>query len=369
MISKEKEHKELKNGLTTGTCASAVAKAAVCMLVNQEMIKHVTVTLPSGSEVILEINDSSINNNQAQCATIKDAGDDPDITHGATICASAKFIDGDEIKIIGGKGIGKVTKPGLAVEVGQPAINPVPLKMIKQSIADVLPQGKGVEVKISIPEGEKLAKKTFNPQLGIVSGLSVLGTTGIVKPMSEEALKDSLVVKLNQIEAYGFKEAIFSPGNYSTSFSKENLNINEEWVVLTSNYIGFMLEQAIIRNFNKVVIVGHLGKLIKIAGGIFHTHSRIADARNEIMASHYFKFSKDVVGFDQIMQSNTTEEAISFVKDSEFWNNLANTMKQRAELYAHGDLEVEIVLLSQKAGLLATTSQALSIINNIHHGK
>ncbi len=361
------QHTPLKNGLTTGTCASAVAKASAYMLIHQCIVPHVSVKLPDEKDVILELKDCSFSEYSAHCSTVKDAGDDPDITHGATISAKATFSDHHHICLKGGTGIGKVTKQGLAVEVGKPAINPVPYKMIIQAVQEVVPKDTGMEIELSIPNGEKLAQKTFNPQLGIVGGLSILGTTGIVKPMSEEALKDSLIVKLNQLAKTGKQEAIFTPGNYSTSFSKHNLEIDEDDIVLTSNYIGYMLEQAVNRNFKKVLLIGHLGKLVKLAGGIFQTHSRIADGRNEILASHYFLFHKDTVGFEKIMKANTTEETVGFIKDKSFWNYLAIQMKSRSERYVHQELKVEVVLLSQKAGLLATTPEALTWIKNSKH--
>lgn len=360
---------ELRSGLTTGTCASAVAKASAYMLVNNTVLDHISVTLPSGQEVLLELCNCIITENAVQCSTIKDAGDDPDITNGAEVIGKSSFTEGTEVIIKAGKGIGTVTKPGLAVEVGKPAINPIPLKMILQSLTEVVKDQMGIEVEISIPAGEELARKTFNPRLGIVGGISVLGTTGIVKPMSEEALKDSLVIKLKQLAAFGHHQAIFTPGNYGQSFTKENLNIEEDKTVLTSNYIGYMFENAVRYGFKKVVLIGHLGKLVKVAGGIFHTHSKIADARNEIMASNYFLFSKDEQGFDRIMTSNTTEEVVGFINNSEFWNFLAQQIKTRSQLYIHNEMEIEVVLLSQKAGLLAQTKNAKRIIEDVSNGK
>jgi len=360
---------ELRSGLTTGTCASAVAKASAYMLVNNTVLDHVHVTLPSGKKVLLELCNCIITDNSVQCSTIKDAGDDPDITNGAEVIAKSVLTNGSEIIIKAGKGIGVVTKPGLAVEVGKPAINPTPLKMILQSLKEVVKGQIGIEVEISIPEGEVLARKTFNPRLGIVGGISVLGTTGIVKPMSEEALKTSLVIKLKQLLAFGHQQAIFTPGNYGQAFTKENLDIEEDKTVLTSNYIGYMLEQAVRYGFKRVVLIGHLGKLVKVAGGIFHTHSKIADARNEILAANYFLFSKDEQGFDKIMNSNTTEEAVGFIKNNEFWYFLTQRIKERSQQHIHYEMEIEVVLLSQKAGLLALTKNAKQVIIDVGNGK
>ena len=164
--------------------------------------------------------------------------------------------------------------------------------------------------------------------------------------MSEEALKDSLVIKLRQLAAYGYKNAIFSPGNYGQSFTKREFELDEDKTVLTSNFIGFMLEKAVLHQFKKIVLVGHIGKLVKLAGGVFHTHSRVADARNEILAAHYFQYTKDVVGFETIMQANTCEEVVEHIHHPDFWNYFATLIKLRAEQYVYGELQVEVVLFS-----------------------
>ncbi|MDA3892518.1 MAG: cobalt-precorrin-5B (C(1))-methyltransferase CbiD [Salinivirgaceae bacterium] len=365
MNSKEKLHTELRSGLTTGTCASAVAKASAYMLIKQVQLNHVMVKLPNNDEVVLELKDVKLDDKSASCTTIKDAGDDPDITNGIRIIAKASFNKGNSVKLIAGEGIGIVTKPGLAVEVGKPAINPVPLKMINESLAEVVPDNTGVEVLLSIPEGVEVARKTFNPRLGIEGGISVLGTTGIVKPMSEEALKDSLILPLKQLAAIGCTKAILSPGNYGRAFSKQQFNYDEDKTVLTSNYIGYMLEQAVRHKFTKLVLIGHIGKLVKLAGGIFNTHSRTADARNEILAAHYFSFTQDADGFEKIMNANTTEEVVTDIQNSAFWNYLALQIKKRTEQYIYQELEIEIVLFSQKTGQLTATRDALNLIKEI----
>lgn len=362
-------HTELRSGLTTGTCASVVAKAAAYMLLNQELISYMAVSLPNGDEVVMDLIDSTFNSTTAQCTTVKDGGDDADVTHGIHIIAKASFIEGNRTVLRTGVGIGLVTKPGLAIEIGQPAINPTPLKMIYASLKEVIPDNRGVEILLSIPQGEEVAKRTFNPKLGITGGISILGTSGIVKPMSEEALKDSLVIKLRQLAAYGYKNAIFSPGNYGQSFTKREFELDEDKTVLTSNFIGFMLEKAVLHQFKKIVLVGHIGKLVKLAGGVFHTHSRVADARNEILAAHYFQYTKDVVGFETIMQANTCEEVVEHIHHPDFWNYFATLIKLRAEQYVYGELQVEVVLFSQKNGQLACTSQAITLINSIVHDK
>ncbi len=365
MNRKQKLHTGLREGYTTGTCACAVAKASAYMLMEQRLVSHVSVQLPGGSEVVLELEDSRVNPDSASCSTIKDAGDDPDITDGVKVIAQASFAEGDEIQIKAGEGIGVVTKPGLEAEVGKPAINPTPLKMIHESVREVVAAGTGMEITISIPEGVELARKTFNPRLGIEGGISVLGTTGIVKPMSEDALKESLVIKLKQQAAWGWKKTILAPGNYGKTFSSEKLKYDKERIVLTSNYIGYMLEQAVLYEFTDLVLVGHIGKLTKLAGGVFQTHSRTADARNEIFAAHYFKHSRDPNGFEAIMNANTTEEAVRYVDNKGFWSHLVGLIKYRAEQHVYDELHIEIVLFSHEAGLLAATENALNLFKEV----
>lgn len=366
MSTREKLHTELRLGLTTGTCACAVAKASAYMLLNQERVNHVGIKLPNGEDVVLEVKDEKFLPEHVECSTIKDAGDDPDITDGVKIIAKASFIDGKEIKLAAGTGIGTVTKPGLAVEVGKPAINPVPLKMIYEALQEVVPANTGIEIMLSIHEGVELARKTFNPRLGIKGGISILGTTGIVKPMSEEALKASLVLPLKQLAAAGCTKAVLSPGNYGKAFSKQQLKSNEEKTILTSNFIGYMLEQAVRNKFTHLVLIGHIGKLVKIAGGIFNTHSRIADARNEILAAHYFNYSKDPVGFEKIMGANTVEETVEFIHDPGFWKYLTMQIKHKAEQYIYKELAIEVILFSQKTGKLASSDYALTLIKEIN---
>ena len=355
-------HTDLRSGYTTGTCCAAVAKAATWMLFNGDMLHHIQVGMPDGDTAMLEIADIQLSAHSATCTTIKDAGDDPDITNGIKVHATATIIDSPQVQLIAGKGIGTVTKPGMAVAVGQAAINPVPLAMIRQAISDVLPEGKGVAVELAIPEGVAVAKRTFNPRLGIVGGISVLGTTGIVKPMSEEALKNSLELELKMLAHQQTDYVILVPGNYAISFLQQHCKVDTESVVQTSNFIGFMLEKAVKYGFKKVLLVGHIGKLIKLAAGIFHTHSRIADARNETMAAHYLAFCSDAITAKQLMAVNTTEEAVELIQQPEFWPHMANVIRKRAQNYVYGELDIEVVLFSQQKHFLGA-SDAIDSFN------
>lgn len=225
---------------------------------------------------------------------IKDAGGDIDITNGIEIITEVELKKGKKDVIIkGGEGVGIVTKNGLQVKKGEPAINPKPREMIRNNLLKLLNDDEVVEVTISIPKGKELAKKTLNPKLGIVGGLSILGTTGIVRPMSNEAYMNSLAPQIDVALANGYKRLIFVPGNIGTKYAKQLLNANDDEIIEVSNFWGFMLDKAKEKGVEEILIFGHAGKIIKLAGGIYNTHSKVADCRNEILAAYSSLFIDD----------------------------------------------------------------------------
>jgi cobalt-precorrin-5B (C1)-methyltransferase len=363
-----KNGKKLRRGFTTGSCAAGAAKAAVMMLLNQKPVPVVTIDTPVGLKLDLKIIGGSIRNSSAQCAVQKDAGDDPDVTDGIKIYAKAEKNQQPEIKIIGGTGIGTVTRKGLPIEIGNSAINPVPLRMIRNEIGKVLPAGYGVTVEISAPDGQEIANKTYNPELGIIGGISILGTTGIVEPMSEEALKDSLALKLAMMQAEKIDTCIFTPGNYGCQYITGNYRIPAGKIAVTSNFIGFMLEQALHYKIRKILLVGYIGKLIKLAGGIFQTHNRLADARKEILAANYGYYTGDIQTLKKIMDSNTTEEAVLYIENQSFFDFLSRKIKNKCEAYIKNEINLEVILLSQNKGLLSAGIPALKLLETIKGG-
>ena len=361
--------KKLRCGITTGSCAAAAAKAAAMLLFENRRQPEIDIETPGGSTINIVVGHLKLENNQAMCVVIKDAGDDPDITDGIKIYAKAIKKTKPGIEIKAGEGIGIVTKNGLAVKPGKPAINPVPMRMIVSEVRKVIPENAGVVIEISAPEGIEIAKRTFNPKLGIMGGISILGTTGIVEPMSEDSFKESLELKLSVLKEEGVSSCVMTPGNIGERFLSDEFKINESRIVITSNFIGFMLDKAVCYGIKNIVLCGHIGKLVKIAGGIFNTHSKTADARNEIFASHYAYFSGDHDGFRHIMESNTTEEAVEYVKDMNFFIYLAKKIKSRCEEYVFGELNFETILLSQTKGILAMTEKAKEIISSMKENK
>lgn len=350
--------KKLRYGYTTGSCAAGAAKAAVMMLFLQRAVTEVEIETPKGWDLSLDIHDIEIQKEYVSCCVIKDSGDDPDSTDGIKIYAKAEKSEGDKVELTGGTGVGKVTKPGLSVAVGEYAINPVPRQMIFKELKKVLPSNKGIKVEICVPEGVEIAKKTFNPKLGIEGGISIIGTTGIVEPMSEDALKESLAIELSMLKAQGVKKVIFSPGNYGRNFGR-TLNIREDILVKTSNYIGFMIDKAVEYDFEEILWVGHIGKMIKVASGIFDTHSKTADGRMEALAAYCALLGCSQKLVKSIMNSITTEEAIDYILSDDMekvFAFIAGRISERCEDRAGNSLKIGSVIFSLKHGFLAACS-------------
>lgn len=353
--------KEYRRGYTTGTTAACAAKAATIMLFLKSQIDSVELVTPSGIGASLYLDDISIFENSAECSATKDAGDDPDVTDKMKIFAKATLSDNQGVTVSAGAGIGRVTLPGLKIAVGNPAINPVPLKMIYDEVSSVLPMGRGVAIEIWVPDGEEIAKKTYNPKLGIVGGISILGTTGIVNPMSEEAWKVAIESELDILRARGSKMAIFAFGNYGESFAAKNFGVDKNRIVKISNFLGFMLERASEKGFKKVIVMGVMGKLIKVSAGIFHTHSRVADARMETLASFVAIRGGSSEIVRSIFYSNTTEEALGIIKDNGFedvFQFISDRAARKCTEYTYSKVDVGVVLFDMDGSVLSMDSNA-----------
>lgn len=280
--------KRLRMGYTTGSCAAAAAHAAALLLLVGERIPAVLLRTPGGLAVPIDIETAETSSGWARCTVIKDGGDDPDVTDGAVVgCTVSRIPAGWTID--GGEGVGRVTRPGLACPVGDAAINPVPRAMIAAQLEAAAARcdcAGGLRAVVDIPEGRALAAKTFNPRLGIVGGLSILGTTGLVEPMSEAALVATIHAELDSLAAGGGDRLLVVPGNYGRDFARQRWGLSLERGVKCSNYIGETLDHAVYKGFRRVLLLGHAGKLIKLAAGIMHTHSRVADGRMEVLTAH-----------------------------------------------------------------------------------
>ena len=353
--------KKLRYGYTTGSSATAATKAALMYLLDDSKhdIPEVTIKLPSGNPLTISVNSLEKKENSVLASVIKDGGDDPDVTHGLEIYSKVSLRNDSKINIFGGTGVGKVTKKGLPVAPGNSAINPVPLKMIRETVEEMLPEGFGADVEISVPKGEETAKKTLNAKLGIIGGISILGTTGIVKPMSEESWKASLAIELKMaLENAGNGEAIFLFGNRGKQYLSDNFDDNTSQAIVISNFVGYMFDRACEFEAKKIYFIGELGKFVKVAGGIFHTHSRVSDAKMEILTANALLVGESTENMKKIMASNTTEEATKYIEKTEVYNLLAEKAKQKCEEYCRRngwELEVETLIISAEKEVLGNS--------------
>lgn len=287
----DKEHKMSRfsrSGYTTGSCAAAGCAAAAGLLLGGERAVSVLLRTPRGLTLEIPVAEVTRGESFARAVVVKDAGDDPDITHGMRVVSEVSRINaGFEIR--GGEGVGVVTKPGLRCAVGEPAINPVPRAMILRELeAACARRGYlgGLRAVISIPRGRAAAERTMNPRLGVQGGLSILGTTGIVEPMSERAMVETVRLEIGQRRALGERALVLAPGNYGLDFAKRAFGLPEKKPVKCSNFIGEALDSAVAAGFRDILLIGHAGKLVKLAAGVFNTHSRVADTRMETLAAH-----------------------------------------------------------------------------------
>ena len=306
-------------GYTTGSCAALAAKAAAEMLLSRRAVTEVEILTPGGMAVKTLVLEAALSADRASCAIRKDAGDDPDITDGVLVFAQVRYADDGQITVEGGEGVGRVTRRGLDQPVGAAAINSTPRRMIMQEVAECCEAhgyDGGLHVIISIPGGEALAAKTFNPQLGIVGGLSVIGTSGIVEPMSTKAILDTIDTEMAMLEAEGVRSILLTPGNYGRNFLSGHGILGNLPAVKCSNFIGDALDMAVRHGFEEVLVLGHIGKLVKLAGGIMDTHSSVADARMELLALHGALAGGDVAFLRRILACATTEEAVNLMEEA-----------------------------------------------------
>lgn len=373
----------MRYGFTTGSCAAAAAAAACYMLLTGRKKEEMTILTPKGISYTAKLVDISINESSAACAIVKDGGDDPDITTGAHIVAEAAFLPKESLQkdktdavqqiiIRGGKGVGRVTKPGLDQPVGEAAINHVPREMIEKEVRRICAlcdyNGK-LQVTISVPEGEEIAQKTFNPRLGITGGISILGTSGIVEPMSSQALLDTIQVELRQQKAMGQQMIAVTPGNYGLDFMKEAFAYDLDKSVKCSNFIGNTIDMAAETGFCGMLLTGHIGKLVKVSGGIMNTHSKEGDCRMELLAAAALKSGGSKTQALEILEAVTTEEGIRLLQEG---GNLQKTMQilmEKIMFYlqkrAAGRLQIECMMYANGYGLLAESSGAEAMLETL----
>ena len=377
----------MRYGFTTGSCAAAAAKAAAYMLITGKIKNEIEIETPKGIRYHAEITDIRRSETAVSCAVIKDGGDDPDITTGAHIVAEVSRMDGSmqqkgqsahlqRIVIDGGYGVGRVTKPGLDQPVGNAAINHVPREMIEKEVREVCAltdETADLLVEISVPEGETLAAQTFNPRLGITGGISILGTSGIVEPMSSRALLETIRVELNQKRAMGYSIVAVSPGNYGLDYMKRTYGYDLDKSVKCSNFIGDTIDMAVENGFEAMLLTGHIGKLIKVAGGIMNTHSQEGDCRMELITSSALSAGADADTARQILSCVTTEEAVNVLKKAGLCEKTMELIMQKIMFYlnkrAAGKIAVACILYSNEHGGLGESAGAAELLARLKEEK
>ncbi len=368
-----KNGKKMRRGYTTGSCAAAAAGAAAWMLLENRTLHTIQLKTPGGVALTLPVENIARRENTVSCAVKKDSGDDPDVTNGILIYAEVtKISDTTDIEIDGGIGIGRVTKPGLDQPVGNAAINTVPRRMIESELRTICEEcgyTGGLKVTVFAPEGEALAKRTFNSRLGIEGGISILGTTGIVEPMSDAAVVETIRAQLRVRAAAGKKTVLFTPGNYGSNFVKNELHLPPAVAVITSNYIGDAFSLAAEAGFEAALLAGHIGKLVKLSAGMFNTHSAMGDARAEIFAAHAGACGADTATIQAIMHSAATDEMLRILEETglreEVMQSILKRIDNQLERKGGERMKTAAITFSSVYGVLGSTSSAQAILDRI----
>lgn len=329
----------------------------------------VQVDIPAGLTVELELEQCLLGteNGQAfaQCAVRKDGGDDPDTTHGTLIFATVTEIDGESCQVEGGEGVGRVTRGGLDQPVGNAAINKVPRQMILSQLEQAVAQsGKSTKLQatITVPKGELLAKTTFNPRLGIVGGISILGTSGLVRPMSETAMVDSLLLELDMLSAAGIQDIILTLGNYGEDFCRNVLKISLAQSASCSNYLGQAIDHAVGLKFRSLLLVGHLGKLAKVAAGSFQTHSKVSDGRREVFTTHAALCGGEPALLQALFSMDTRDQGVALLEENglkeQVLTKICSEIQENCVRRAGETIQVETLVFSHQYGILGKSEGA-----------
>lgn len=359
----------LRCGYTTGTCAALAAQGAVRLLLTGKPPRGLTLLTPKGWEVSVRPIECRMHGQVAICSVRKDAGDDADVTDGLPVTATVSKTDMPGVAINGGDGVGRVTKPGLDQPVGEAAINRVPRQMIRQQVEEVCRESGytgGISVIISIEGGAEAARRTFNPQLGVEGGLSILGTSGIVEPMSEQAIVDTIALEIRQHAAES-NRLILTPGNYGTDFlHAQGWDTFGVPVVKCSNFLGEALDCAAVEGIEQLLLVGHIGKLVKLAGGIMNTHSRYADCRTELFCAHAAIYGADTATCQALMNAATTDACLEILDQAHLRDRVLTSLLEAVQRHLEHRIgpgcRIGAVLFSNQFGLLGMTRPAKEIL-------
>ena len=366
-------NKKMRFGYTTGSCAAAACKGATEILLGGKLQETVTLMTPKGILLTLELKDIQIETDKVTCAIRKDAGDDPDTTNGILVYATVEKTKEQGITLDGGIGVGRVTKAGLSQKIGEAAINPVPKSMILRAateIAEKYDYEGGLKIIISVPEGVEIGKKTFNPRLGIVGGISILGTSGIVEPMSEAARVQSIRVEMKQHFSQGEEYLLVTPGNYGADYLREHMDLPYEKNIKCSNYVGETIDMAIDMGVKGILFIAHIGKFVKVAAGIMNTHSHSADARMEVLASNAIRAGAPLECAKEILNASTTDEALDILNRYQMTQGTMKEVLDRIQFYlnhrSYEQILLGAVVFSNTCGYLGQTADAAKLIEQIN---
>ena len=362
---------KLRCGYTTGSCATAAAKAAAEMLLTGDIVCSITIMTPKGIALELDVQNSIIENGYALCSVVKDSGDDPDITNGISVFAKAEKISSG-VEICGGEGIGTITAKGLDQPVGAVAINSVPRKMIKEAVSEISEENGyygGFKITVSVPGGEELARKTYNPRMGIEGGISIIGTSGIVEPMSSAALVETIRMEERVRKAQGLKNLLLTIGNYSDDFLTEKMPYIPDKGVKCSNFIGEAIDSALEYGFESILIVGHIGKLVKLGAGIMNTHSAQADGRMDVLVTCGVLAGADIKILRKIPECVTVDAALEIFQNAGILERVSEILMQKTEYYLNSKVKnavkIGALMFSNKFGIIGQTSSAEELIELI----
>ena len=342
--------RDLRTGYTTGACAAAASKAAATALLTGKTVDLVEITLPAGKRVLFKINSCQFKDKTATCSIIKDAGDDPDVTHGAEICSTVSWIESPGIEIDGGEGVGKVTRPGLGLEIGGPAINPVPRRMITEAVGEVMAktsESQGVRVVISVPKGLELAPKTLNPRLGIIGGISILGTSGLVIPYSTVAFKACISKTIDVAIANGISHLVLTTGGRSEAFAQRYISLPEVAFIQMGDWVGFALKACARKDVSKVTLCGMIGKLSKIASGKFQTHVSRSKTDMGFLASIASGLGVSAELAERLRSANTVRHIYEIIPDDmapKFFNEICRLVCTQSLKLVNGTMAIECLM-------------------------
>lgn len=361
----------LRRGWTTGSCAAAAAQAATMLLLTGVAPAEIALQTPAGLTFRLPVEQPHWEDGAAVCTVRKDAGDDPDVTNGVRISAAVRRAESG-VSIEGGAGVGRVTRPGLSVPAGEAAINPGPRAQIAAALEHVAREtgyAGGFSVVVSAENGMELAKQTYNEHLGVVGGISILGTSGVVEPMSEKALLDTIRLELDSLYAAGQRIAFLCPGNYGADFSRDTLGLDLEQAVKCSNYIGDTLDYAAFRGFAEILLVGHAGKLVKLAAGVMNTHSSVADGRQEIFTAHAALCDAGCATLEGLMDAVSVDACIDLLDKAGLRDavlaRIGATIEKRLALRLRDKARAEFVMFTGRYGILAQSSGARALCEQL----